>query len=128
MSSPLDPTSVKLAIETGGVAFRNPVLTASGTFGYGREFEGLIYEELRDIGACVDRAVAAAGLTPDQIDVVLRTGGSSSIPAFLRLLEARFGAAKIRKQDVFTGIAAGLGIAGWRSLHDADTLPLARAG
>ena len=32
----VNPASVKLAIETGGVAFRNPVLTASGTFGYGR--------------------------------------------------------------------------------------------
>ena len=30
-----------LAIETGGIAFRNPVLTASGTFGYGKEFERL---------------------------------------------------------------------------------------
>jgi len=37
----------------------------------------------------------------------------------VRLLESRFGAAKIRKQDVFTGIAAGLGIAGYRSLQPA---------
>jgi hypothetical chaperone protein len=83
------------------------------------EFERLIVAELAGIGACVDRAVEAAGLKPAQIDVVLRTGGSSSIPAFVRLLESRFGAAKIRKQDVFTGIAAGLGIAGYRSLQPA---------
>jgi hypothetical chaperone protein len=94
-----------------------------------QEFEYLIYDELQAIGACVDRAVRAAGLTPDQIDVVLRTGGSSSIPAFLRLLETRFGAAKIRKQDVFTGIAAGLGIAAWRSLQGtSDPRFLAKAG
>jgi hypothetical chaperone protein len=80
------------------------------------EFEHLIAPELAGIGVCVDRAVAASGLQPEQIDVVLRTGGSSSIPAFVRLLESRFGPAKIRKQDVFTGIAAGLGIAGYRSL------------
>ncbi|MDQ2805416.1 MAG: Hsp70 family protein [Chloroflexota bacterium] len=78
------------------------------------EFERLIADELAAIGACVDRAVVASGLRPDQIDTVLRTGGSSSIPAFVRLLESRFGAAKIRKQDVFTGIAAGLSIAGYR--------------
>ena len=57
MSAPLDPASVKLAIETGGVAFRNPVLTASGTFGYGREFEGLT--DLRSLGGLVTRALEA---------------------------------------------------------------------
>ncbi|MGI8586684.1 MAG: Hsp70 family protein [Chloroflexia bacterium] len=86
------------------------------------EFERLITNELVGIGTCVDRAVAASGLSPDQIDVVLRTGGSSSIPAFVRLLESRFGAEKIRKQDLFTGIAAGLGIAGWRSLTPRPSL------
>lgn len=78
------------------------------------EFERLIADELVAIGVCVDRVVAASGLAPAQIDTVLRTGGSSSIPAFVRLLESRFGAAKIRRQDVFTGIAAGLSIAGYR--------------
>ncbi len=81
------------------------------------EFERLIADEVAAIGACVDRVVAASGLTPAGIDTVLRTGGSSSIPAFVRLLESRFGAAKIRKQDVFTGIAAGLSIAGYRGTH-----------
>ena len=57
MSPPLDPAAVKLAIETGGVAFRNPVLTASGTFGYGREFEGLT--DLSAIGGLVTRALEA---------------------------------------------------------------------
>jgi hypothetical chaperone protein len=93
------------------------------------EFESLIHDEVQAIAACVDRAVAAAGLTPGDIDVVLRTGGSSSIPIFLRLLEDRFGPAKIRKQDVFTGIAAGLGIAAWRSVQGVDDPRLlAKAG
>lgn len=87
------------------------------------EFERLITAELSAIGVCVDRAVAASNLSPEQIDVVLRTGGSSSIPSFVRLLETRFGAAKIRKQDVFTGIAAGLGIAGYRSLQMVGSRP-----
>jgi hypothetical chaperone protein len=93
------------------------------------EFESLIHDEVQTIATCVDRAVAAAGLTPADIDVVLRTGGSSSIPIFLRLLEDRFGAARIRKQDVFTGIAAGLGIAAWRSVQGVDDPRLlAKAG
>ena len=54
----VDPATVKLAIETGGVAFRNPVLTASGTFGYGREFEGLT--DLRALGGLVTKGISPA--------------------------------------------------------------------
>jgi len=54
----VNPASVKLAIETGGVAFRNPVLTASGTFGYGREFEGLT--DLRSLGGLVTKGISPA--------------------------------------------------------------------
>src|SRR5205085_8715141 len=56
VSPPLDPASVNLAIEIGGVAFRNPVLTASGTFGYGREFEGLT--DLRALGGLVTKGIS----------------------------------------------------------------------
>ena len=31
-------TGVDLNVDLGGIALRNPVLTASGTFGYGTEF------------------------------------------------------------------------------------------
>ena len=53
---PSTPAAVKLAIETGGIAFRNPVLTASGTFGYGREFEGLT--DLRALGGLVTKGIS----------------------------------------------------------------------
>ena len=49
-------TQVNLAIETGGIAFRNPVLTASGTFGYGKEFEGLT--DLRALGGLVTKGIS----------------------------------------------------------------------
>jgi dihydroorotate dehydrogenase (NAD+) catalytic subunit len=58
VSPALDPASVKLAIETGGIAFRNPVLTASGTFGYGREFESLT--DLRALGGLVTKGISPA--------------------------------------------------------------------
>jgi len=48
--------SVALAVDCGGVAFRNPVLTASGTFGYGQEFEGLA--DLRAIGGLVTKGIS----------------------------------------------------------------------
>jgi hypothetical chaperone protein len=75
------------------------------------DFERLIGPDVREVSACVDRAVAAAGLSPADIDVVLRTGGSSRIPRFVRLLSEKFGDEKLQEMDVFTGVASGLAIA-----------------
>jgi dihydroorotate dehydrogenase (NAD+) catalytic subunit len=47
---------VSLKIETGRVSFRNPILTASGTFGYGREFEALT--DLSAIGGLVTKGIS----------------------------------------------------------------------
>jgi hypothetical chaperone protein len=75
------------------------------------DFERMIGPDVRAVAACVDRAVEAAGLRHTDIDVVLRTGGSSRIPRFIKLLAERFGEEKLREMDVFTGVASGLGIA-----------------
>ena len=74
------------------------------------EFESVIGSEVRQIGNCVDRALEASGLQAEQIDVVLRTGGSSRIPRFVRLMAERFGADQLREQDPFTTVAAGLAL------------------
>ena len=47
---------VNLAVNCGGVEFRNPVITASGTFGYGKEFEGLT--DLKAIGGLVTKGIS----------------------------------------------------------------------
>ncbi len=77
------------------------------------EFERLIGPEARAIGECVDRALDAAKLKPNQVDVVLRTGGSSRIPRFVKLLEERFTPQRLREQDPFTSVGAGLAIAAY---------------
>ncbi len=77
------------------------------------DFERLIGPDVRAVAACVDRAVVTSGLTHEQIDVVLRTGGSSRIPAFVKMLTERFGAEKLQEMDVFTGVASGLAIAAY---------------
>jgi dihydroorotate dehydrogenase (NAD+) catalytic subunit len=46
----------RLATRCGGIDFKNPVLTASGTFGYGREFEGLI--SLPALGGLVTKGIS----------------------------------------------------------------------
>ncbi len=75
-----------------------------------REFERLIRPDLRQISARLDEVLAAANLRPDQIDAVLRTGGSAQIPCFVALLEERFGATKVRSMDTFSSVTAGLAI------------------
>ena len=75
------------------------------------DFERLIGPDAREVAACVDRAVAAAGLRHADIDVVLRTGGSSRIPRYVRILAEKFGEEKLQEMDVFTGVASGLAIA-----------------
>jgi len=48
--------SVKLAVDIGGLTIKNPVMTASGTFGYGREFHSLV--DLDRLGAMVVKGLA----------------------------------------------------------------------
>ncbi|NVM23366.1 MAG: dihydroorotate dehydrogenase [Desulfobacterales bacterium] len=54
-----------LAVEVGGIFMKNPVMTASGTFGYGREFASLF--DLNRLGAIVVKGLslkAAPGNPP----------------------------------------------------------------
>jgi len=39
---PPDPTGPDLSVVIGGLRFKNPVIAASGTFGYGKEYQGLL--------------------------------------------------------------------------------------
>lgn len=77
-----------------------------------RQFETIIGQRLRHIDKEIDKTIRAAGLTAEDIDVVIRTGGSSLIPAVQRLLEKKFGASKVNKQEVFTSVVQGLARAG----------------
>lgn len=47
--------SVDLAVDLGGLRLRNPVLTASGTFGYGTEFAPFL--DLRRLGGIVSKSL-----------------------------------------------------------------------
>lgn len=53
--APLAPDEVDTAVDLGGIALRNPVLTASGTFGYGTEFAPFL--DLRRIGGFVAKSL-----------------------------------------------------------------------
>ena len=77
-------------------------------------FEEMIADLLQRVAEAVDRTVQLSGLARSDIDRVIRTGGSSLIPAVRAILESRF-AGRVVEHDPFTSVAAGLAIA---SYHD----------
>ncbi|MCK5783773.1 MAG: dihydroorotate dehydrogenase [Desulfobacterales bacterium] len=48
--------SSRLGVDIGGVRLKNPVMTASGTFGYGKEFDELI--DLNQLGAIIVKGLS----------------------------------------------------------------------
>jgi hypothetical chaperone protein len=98
-------TQTDIALDAGDIRFRH-MLERS-------EFQRLIGPETRAIAACVDQTLREAGARPQDIDVAVRTGGSSRIPRFVRLLAERFGEARLHAIDTFTSVGAGLGVAAW---------------
>jgi hypothetical chaperone protein len=74
------------------------------------EFEDLISEPMEAVKAAVLRAVDEAGVAPEDIGLVLRTGGSSSIPAFVRILEDIFDPSTIQERPVYTTVVKGLAL------------------
>ena len=58
-AAPVDNAAAErpsLVMHCGGIVFRNPVMTASGTFGYGKEFEGLV--PLSSLGGLVTKGIS----------------------------------------------------------------------
>jgi len=84
------------------------------------EFETIIADQLALVEQALDATLARAGLAAEQIDIVLRTGGSSLIPAVRRILEARF-PTQVVDHDPFTSVAAGLAIASYHGFEFCDT-------
>ena len=76
------------------------------------DFELWIAADLARIAETVDGALAAAHLTPGDIDQVFLTGGSSLIPAVRRLFAERFGESRLAGGEELTSIAHGLALIG----------------
>lgn len=87
------------------------------------EFEGLIRGETRAIEQHLLDTVNRSGLRPEQIDIVVRTGGSALIPVFYEMLGRHFGEAKVRSIDTFSSVTAGLGVIGHRLERGEIDLP-----
>jgi hypothetical chaperone protein len=74
------------------------------------QFEQDIRAHREQVRQVVLNTLAASGLEAGQIQSVVTTGGSSSIPSFQALLAEIFGAGKIKASDAFSSVVAGLAL------------------
>lgn len=83
------------------------------------EFEAMISSLLFEFEQAIARILDNAGYRAEDIDLVLRTGGSSLIPAVKDILDNQF-AGKVVEHDPFTSVAAGLAIADYHQYAEAE--------
>jgi hypothetical protein len=77
------------------------------------KFEELIAPEIEAVDGGVRQILHDAAIKPGQVDVVLRTGGTSAVPAFTELLADIFDRNKIRSLELLTSVVGGLAIAAY---------------
>lgn len=82
------------------------------------EFEIIIADQLTRFELAINEMLARAGIHAEQVELVIRTGGSSLIPAVKNILERLF-PGKVIEHDPFTSVAAGLAIAEYRGLGES---------
>lgn len=83
------------------------------------QFEECIAPLLDTFDQAVARTLELAEFAQADVELVIRTGGSSLIPAVRRMLEARF-PGKVVEHDPFTSVAAGLAIAEYYELGSTN--------
>ena len=72
------------------------------------EFEGLIAKPMEIVRREVLKALEIADVSSEDVSLVLRTGGSSGIPTFVRMLEETFGPSVVQERPVYTTVVHGL--------------------
>ncbi len=93
--------------EAATIAFAVPPhVSFSETLARG-EFESLVASRVDAAKLLTLEAVERAGLVPADIERVVRVGGSSQVPVFIRMLENLF-PGRVEQGAVFTSIATGL--------------------
>ncbi len=77
-----------------------------------RQLEQMMCGMLDQIRNLIDAVISSGGIQDSDVDLVIRTGGSSQIVAVRSILEDRF-PGKVSEHDPFTSVAAGLAIASY---------------
>ncbi|HET9905300.1 MAG TPA: Hsp70 family protein [Anaerolineales bacterium] len=74
------------------------------------QFESDIHHYLVDVEKVLLETIEKAGLDIEEIDAVVKTGGSSNIPLFTEMLARIFGSEKVKESNAFSSVVAGLAI------------------
>jgi hypothetical chaperone protein len=74
------------------------------------QFEADIQHYVADVEKVLLDTIARSGLDLEEIDAVVKTGGSSNIPLFTGMLARLFGAEKVKESSSFSSVVAGLAI------------------
>jgi len=82
------------------------------------QFESDIQEYAGQVEQILLDTLAEAGLEPGEIDAVVKTGGSSSIPLFTEMLRRLFGVEKVKTSNAFSSVVAGLALRAGRGKKD----------
>ncbi|MYG08851.1 hypothetical protein F4167_19995 [Candidatus Poribacteria bacterium] len=67
----MDTTDLSLSVNIGGIRMRNPVMTASGTFGYGSEYADFV--DLNRLGAVVVKGVTSVPWSGNPMQRIMET-------------------------------------------------------
>ena len=97
-----DHMETTLVFEHGPIQIREQITR--------ERFERMIARELAAVAEGLQQVVADAGLQPADIDVVLRTGGSSAVPAFVEMLAQRFGAERLTELEPLVSVVGGMAV------------------
>ena len=97
-----DEKQARVQMQVEAIALDTPVTR--------RDFNLAIGDEVADIRTAVREVVKAAEITPDDIDVVVTTGGSSAIPMFQSMLQREFPDAQFVQSDTFGSVTGGLAL------------------
>jgi hypothetical chaperone protein len=119
--SEIDEAKIELSLsESATIAYAVPPFVRFAEAIERPWFEALIGPRVEAARRLVESALAAAGLSADEVSRVVRVGGSSRIPAFARMLEGLF-PGRVEEGAVFTSIASGLLEARERGLGAVST-------
>src|SRR3546814_14106829 len=88
--------------------FSRPDIKVSAAAHRGR-FEELLGPSLALVSEAIDRALDVASVAAADVSHVLSTGGSSRLPAFVRMVEQRLRTHTVHDPHVFATVAPGHG-------------------
>lgn len=96
--------------ENAELSFSQPGLDIKTTVSRA-DFDRWIAPDIAKLGEGIDLALNRASLTPEQIDRVFLTGGTSFVPAVRKLFTSRFGEGRVELGGEFVSVAEGLALA-----------------